>query len=202
MPPLDPAPWLEPLLHLPDGLLYVLLFGFALLENLVPPFPGDALVVFGGYLAGLGRLSVVAAYVLVTLGSWGGFMAYYALGRVLGRGTVHARLGRLLSPERLERSEAWVRRYGLWAVLGNRALAGARSVISLAAGFADLPVLAVGGLALLSAALWNVLLVGTGYAIGENWQDALRLLEVYNRLVLGALALLVLGLWLRWRLRR
>lgn len=200
----DPVALLEPFLKLSDGLLYLLLFAFALAENVLPPVPGDAVVVFGGYLAGMGRLSVIVTFVMVTLGSWCGFMCYYGLGRLLGRSRVHDLMGRWITPQALHRGEAWVLRYGMWMVLANRLLAGARSVISLSAGFAGLPGPVVGLMALLSAVVWNVLLVSGGYLIGEQWERVVSLLATYNRIVLTALALLAAGLlvrFLRQRLR-
>ena len=93
-----------------------------------------------------------------------------------------------------------MRRYGHWAVLANRMLAGARSVISLTVGFARLKPWPVGLLALASAALWNVLLVGGGFWVGEEWQRLLRALHTYSRAVAIAGAVVVVLLLLRyWR---
>jgi membrane protein DedA with SNARE-associated domain len=198
---MEPAQLFERVLQLPDGVLYALLFSAALLENLLPPFPGDATVVFGAYLAGVGRLSLALTFVLATMGSWCGFMVYYGLGRWLGRTRVHDLVGRWITPATLQRGEDWVRRYGHWVVLGNRMLAGARSVISLAAGFAGMRPALVGALALLSSLAWSALLVGAGYLIGEEWQRAVTLLGLYDRAVLALLALGALA-WLLWRRRR
>lgn len=199
---MDLAQLFQRLLELPDASIYAVLFAAALVENILPPVPGDTVVVFGGYLAGLGRLSLPVVYVLVTFGCWCGFMAYYLLGRWVGRSRVHDLLGRWIQPERLARGEAWVRRYGHWAVLANRVLPGARSVISLAAGFVILPWGIVGVLALASSALWNVVLVGGGYWIGEEWQRVMALLHAYNQAVLIVAAILVAFLLARYWRRR
>lgn len=194
---IDATQILQELLALPDVLLYVMLFGSALFENLFPPLPGDAVVVFGGYLAGVGRLSLTLAFFAVTVGSWAGFMCYYLLGRWLGRTRTHDLLRRWIAPARLERGEDWVRRYGQWVVLGNRLITGARSVISLAAGFVGLPAVIVSAFALASCAAWNLLLVGAGYYIGEEWDRVLEFISAYNRIVLILLA--ALGIYLLYR---
>jgi len=199
---MDAAQLFERFLALPPLLVYTAVFAAALLENLAPPLPGDAVVVIGGYLAGLGHVSLPLTFVLVTLGSWCGFMVYYAVGRWLGRNGVQRWLGRWLAPAALERSETWVRRHGLWMVLANRLLTGARAVISLTAGIAGLRAAPVALLALLSAALWNVVLVGGGYLVGEEWQRLLRWLAAYERAMLIALGVLGVALLLRaWRRR-
>ncbi|HKJ00788.1 MAG TPA: DedA family protein [bacterium] len=199
---MDPAQWLDQLLSLPEGLVYALLFGASWLENIVPPVPGDTVVVFGGYLAGLGRLNLPLTFAMVTLGSWGGFMTYYAIGRWLGHTGVHDRLGRWITPESLRNGEAWVRRYGHWAVLANRMLPGARSVISLTAGFAGLRADVVGVMALLSGVIWSALLVGGGYLIGEQWQRVIAVLRIYNRAALVVGAVVVAAVLLHWWRRR
>ena len=184
----------------PDTEVYPLLFGMSLLENLFPPFPGDAVTVFGGFLAGIGRLSLPLVFLMVTAGGWLGFMVYYALGCWLGRGRAHALLARWVSPLRLGRAEAWFLRYGRWVVLANRFLAGTRAVISLVAGFSRLPPLSVSAFALLSCLVWNSLLLGAGYLIGDQWERVADFLSTYNTAVLGLLALLT-AWWLvrRWR---
>ncbi|HEX9844770.1 MAG TPA: DedA family protein [bacterium] len=199
---MDLAQLFQWLLELPDAWLYASLFAAALVENVLPPVPGDTVVVFGGYLAGLGRLSLPVAYAMVTFGSWCGFMTYYLLGRWLGRSGVHDLLGRWIPPATLARGEEWVRRHGHWAVLANRLLAGARSVISLAAGFVRMPAGLVGALALASSMLWNVLLVGGGYWIGEEWQRVIALLRAYEQAVLFAVACVAVILLVRYWRRR
>ncbi|NIR99266.1 MAG: hypothetical protein GWO03_14945, partial [Gammaproteobacteria bacterium] len=88
------------------------------------PLPGDIAVVFGGYLAGRGRLGFAEVLIATTAGSWCGFMSYFLLGRWLGRTGVHQRIGALLGAARLEQGEAWVRRHGYGVVLANRLLPG------------------------------------------------------------------------------
>lgn len=195
------SPLFEGFLHLPDAALYALLFGAALLENVLPPLPGDAAVMFGGYLAGTGRLALPWTFAWVTLGSWCGFMSYYAIGRALGRSRAHRWVERWATPEALARGEAWVRRWGYWVVLANRLLAGARSVISLVAGFAELTPTAVALASLASAAAWNVLLVGAGYRVGESWESIAILLGRYQWAVTVLIAVAA-ALWLGLRLWR
>lgn len=197
--------WLKTVFEVPQAVVYLLLFLTAVLENLFPLAPGDTVTVFGGYLAGLGRLSLPLAYVLVTAGSWGGFMVYYFAGRWLGRTRVHALLERWFSSEQLYRAEAWFRRHGAWVVLANRYLAGTRSVISVTAGFVRMPSGAVAVFAFLSCATWNVLLMGAGYVIGDEWSRVTYIVSTYNTGVFAALTMLGLAVllrWWQWRRRR
>lgn len=196
-----PESWLQALRAVPDGAIYGLLFAAAVVENLFPPAPGDLVTVFGGYLAGSGRVALPPTYLAVSAGNWAGFMVVFLAGRLLGRSSLHRLLVRWASQARVERAERWVGTYGSWVVLANRFLPGVRSVISLTAGFAGLPARQVGLLALASSLAWNVLLVGAGYTLGDEWERVVRLLATYDKVALGVLAGLAV-LWLFWRWRR
>ena len=76
---------------LPEVWAYLVIFVIAYGENVVPPIPGDMVVVFGGYLAGLGLLNFFAVWGLSTLGGALGFMSMYAIGRADGRRLVRSR---------------------------------------------------------------------------------------------------------------
>ena len=58
---------------------YSIILCVAWLENVVPPIPGDMVVVFGGYMAGLTLLSPWLVIVLATVGGTLGFMSMYAI---------------------------------------------------------------------------------------------------------------------------
>ena len=191
--------------ELPPPLAYAVLALSAFLENVLPPVPGDTVVVFAAYLAGRGALAWFPVYAATCLGGTAGFIVMYALGRWQGRGFLQGGgwRARVFPQRRLQRAEAWLRRYGAWLVLTNRFLSGVRSVIALSAGFAGLGWPMVAGLGLLSIALWNGLLLYAGLALGENWERVSELLGRYNRVVTVLLlvggAAIGLRLWLRRR---
>ena len=176
----------------PPGVTYPALFAMALLENLFPPFPGDVVALFSGYLAGTGRLSLAGALLATAAGGWAGFVILFALGRVLGREWVNRRIRPRVAPGLWEAAEARLTRYGLWVVLANRFFAGLRSIIALVAGVLALSALHVVALAGVGSLVWHMLLVGAGYVIGEDWQRLHRLLAAYNVVVLTGIAILAL----------
>ena len=188
-----PAPW-----------AYAALALSAFLENVLPPVPGDTVVVFSAYLAGRGVLGWIPVYAATCLGGLAGFLVMYAIGRSRGRGFLQGGgwRARMFPERRLQRAARWLRRYGVWLVLGNRFLSGVRSVIALSAGFGGLGWLQVAGLGLLSMALWNGLLLYAGMALGENWSQVSEALARYNRWVLALTGLAAALAGLRWWLRR
>jgi len=183
------------------GYLAVALSAF--LENVIPPVPGDTVVVFSAYLVGLGLLHWAPVYAATCVGGTAGFMLMYQIGRTGGRALVGRSGNRLFGQEQLIRAEAWLERYGPWLILANRFLSGVRSVIALAAGLGNLSwprVFVLGGISMI---LWNGALLYAGMLVGRNWESVIEVLRQYNQVAVGIVIVVLLGLVLRgWRQRR
>ena len=181
---------------------YLLLTVSAFLENLIPPVPGDVVVIFSAYLVGLGVLEWIPVYVSTCIGGTLGFSVMFVLGARHGARILQSRL-RIGSAQSLERAARWLERYGVWLVLANRFLSGIRSVIALSAGMGGMGWKPVVGLGLVSMAVWNGLLIYAGMLVGTNWERAAELLGDYNRIVFAViatvLAVVLFRAWRRWR---
>ena len=70
----------------PPALVYAVLVLSAFLENVIPPVPGDTVVVFSAYLVGRGILGWWPVYLATCAGGLAGFLAMYYLGYSRGRG--------------------------------------------------------------------------------------------------------------------
>ena len=183
-----------------------ILFLGSLVEYVVPPFPGDTLVVLGAWYAVNGKISWPVAFLATTggavLGAWIDYRVGVALGAALERGA--ARRG-LLTLEHVRRIEAGYARWGEWFLLGNRFLPGVRAFLFVGAGAAHLPVgkvLLWGGI---SAAAWNAMLLLVGALVVRNLDEFTGLLERYTALAWSAMGLLVATLVVRFvvvRVRR
>lgn len=113
----------------------------------------------------------------------------------------HGRLPRVKEAD-LDRAEGWFEKCGDLIVFFARMVPLARSIVSIPAGAARMP---LGRFALLTtagSALWNALLTGAGYLLGANWSRVGGWVGAYSNAVLAASALIVLALALRWWLRR
>ena len=180
---------------------YAFLLLSAFLENVIPPVPGDTVVLFSAFLVGRGVFDWAPVYAVTCAGGLGGFAVVYALGITRGRAFIEGPGRRFFSARALERVEVWLGRYGMWLIFASRFLSGVRSVIALSAGIGRLPWPRVMVMGLASMAMWNALLLYAGMVAGENWESLLPLLQQYNRLVLTALAAIVALLWIRSRYR-
>ncbi len=194
----DLAAWLE---ALPALWAYVAIFAIAYGENVVPPVPGDLAILYGGYLAGIGKLAFWPVVGLSTLGGVLGFMTLYALGYHAGEAILDARRMRWLPKASIVKARDWMAVMGWWVVLLNRFLSGIRSVISLTVGMARLDARRTALLAGVSAFAWSALIVYAGYALGDNLDVVKGWMATYGKVV-GGLLFAGLLVWLgrkAWR---
>lgn len=180
---------------------YVTLLIVAYGENVAPPIPGDMVVVFGGYLAGLGQLHLGVVVFLSTIGGALGFMTMFAIGVQLGEALLNPDRYRWLPQDGFETARRWIHKYGYGVIAANRFLSGARSVISLTAGMAQMETWRTLWWCTVSALVWTGLISYAGYAVGENWQLVVAYLRAYGRVILTLLLFggaILLGRWM-WR---
>lgn len=183
--------------------IYISVAAYAIIEVIFPPFPGDVMVVFAGYLAGLRDLPVAGIMVAGILGSIVASAGAFALGR-LGRRVIlgHRFWKRFVSPSSLKRAEGWFARYGGWTLLVSRFLPGIRSPLVMVAGMAGFNPLAALGLVSVSIMADVTVLVLGGRALGANWNLLLSWMKVIGWGALGFLALAALAWWAVCMLRR
>ncbi|MCC5927451.1 MAG: DedA family protein [Bacteroidetes bacterium] len=189
---LDLVNWLEALPLISVYLAFVLI---AYLENVLPPVPGDILVVFAGYLAADGFLNFTAILTLTTVSSVLGFMTMYYIGYKWGDGIREKRskywMFKYIDFKYMTRAQGWMNRWGQGVILANRFLAGTRSVISLLAGITHMHVQRTILSSTVSSLLWNVILLGSGWFIKENWEKIGMYLSIYSWVILAFLAIFI-----------
>ncbi len=164
--------------------LYPALFVSAVLENLIPPIPGDTVTLFGAYLVGIGQLHFSGVFAATALGNFTGFMLLFFLGRFLEKEFFLNRNFRYFPKEGLLKAEQWFQQFGYMIILFNRFLSGARSVISIFSGISELKTGKVALYCMISCLVWNGMLIYAGYKAGKNWEAITVFLKQYNKIVL------------------
>jgi len=149
------------------GLLLVVLMAW--LEYVFPPAPGDSIMLFACFLAGIGTLSFPATLAACLGGSIAGALTAYAIGARLGRSYFFLR-SRWARSE-LERLERGFARFGSPMLLVNRFLPGIRGVFLYAAGIGRLPWRAVLIHSTVSNVLWVALIAWGGISLGSSWEE-------------------------------
>lgn len=140
-------------------------------ESGVPmPVPGDVFVMYLGHRAS-GNIAVwlgvwLALVTVVVLGATN----LYAISRRWGRPLIERHFAAVLhlTPGRLERAEAWFKRWGILTLIVGRHIPGARVPITIAAGIlrVSYPLFALS--VAVSTALWGGLFLIVGSAIGDR----------------------------------
>jgi membrane protein DedA with SNARE-associated domain len=163
------------------------------IENVFPPIPSEAVLPFAGYLASRGDFCLFWAVFSGTLGSVFGAMILYAFGYYGNEKIVRRfirRFGKwfMISEEDLDKAEDWFKKYGSPAVFTARIIPIIRSIISIPAGFAKMPMGTFLFYTTFGTALWSSILVYAGYLLGENWELVGKYLEKYELVALVVIA--------------
>ncbi|HEY3549944.1 MAG TPA: DedA family protein [Gaiellaceae bacterium] len=152
----------------PAGSELVALVGGAVAAGV---FSGAAGISIFGAHVGLGAGAYLAMAVAATIGYLAGSLVGWGVGRFGGRELLEHR-GRWLhvTPERLDRADAWFRRWDRPGVLIGTMTPVVRSFVAIPAGIFEMPLAPFLGLTLVGSALWSFAFVGIGYALGSSYK--------------------------------
>lgn len=172
------------------------------LENLFPPIPSEVVLPLAGFVAASGEASAGGMILAATVGSMAGAYALYGVSAAIGpvrlRRVVN-RHGRWLGLDEadLDRAEEWFDNRARSVVLVSRCVPLMRSLISIPAGFRRMPLVRFSLYTLAGSLVWNLALVGAGYLLGENWEQAGQPVDVLQNAVLFVIAVALA--WFVWR---
>lgn len=184
---------------LPAASELVMVYGGAIA---IGAFPNQSVTLFGTEIESTGWAYVAMAgagtvgYVLGSILGW-------AIGLYGGRPFLE-RHGRWLhvTPEKVDKAEAWFERYGDAAVLVSRVLPVIRSFISIPAGIAEMPLVRYTILTFVGTVPWCFGLAAVGLAFGASWERFHEAWHFADYVILGLLAAGVVYLVVRARRRR
>ncbi|MGH6823013.1 MAG: DedA family protein [Methylocella sp.] len=189
---------LEPFVHAYGAAAVMAILTF---ESFGAPLPGESLLIVASVLAGRGELSLPP----LMLGAWAGAVLGdnigYLIGRRLGRAIVlryGAKIG--INADRLDRVEAFFKRYGPVTVAFARFVNVLRQLNGVVAGMLKMEWKRFLVFNALGGALWVLLWTLAGYYLGQHVSDikviAHDLEHAGAILGLGVLiAALVYGFW-------
>ena len=167
--------------------------GVALLvvaENVFPPIPSEIVLPFAGFVAQRGSESVVLMILAATVGSVGGALIMYWIAAVIGDERLHAftrRFGKWVQIREVDltRAEEWFDRHATSAVLIGRRVPLIRSVVSIPAGFRRMKLIPYSAYTFLGSLVWNILLIGAGALLGDNWERVGSYVGVFQWVVIA-----------------
>jgi membrane protein DedA with SNARE-associated domain len=168
----------------------------------VGAFPGHDVTLFAEHID-----STAWAYVAMALAGVIGYtigsVFGWAIGLLGGRPLLERR-GRWfhVTPERLDRAEAWFGRYGDAAVFLSRMVPVVRSFISIPAGIAEMPLGRFTVLSFLGTLPWCFGFAGAGLALGSGWERFHESWRFADYAVVALAVAAVVYLFVRVRQRR
>jgi len=186
--------FIHSLANLSDVWIYAAIFFVAYLENIFPPSPSDMVIVFGGSLAGIGRIDFFGALGAATAGSTLGFVTMFGIGHWFGVRILESGKLSFIPRESVDKVEGWFRKYGNWIIIVNRFLTGTRAVVSFFAGMSHMRLLPTTALCFVSALVWNTVLVSSGNYLGNNWEKIGAYLTTYSQTVTAVVIIIILVL--------
>ena len=150
-------------------------------ENVFPPIPSEVILTFGGFLTTCTRLHPAGVVLSSTAGSLlGALVLYGADSRPMKLLGFHA--------EDAWKTITWFQKKGQRAVLFGRCIPIIRSLISVPAGMARMEMPKFLLFTIIGSTVWNILLVGTGAAVGVAWEQAAGYVKMYADIVFLVLA--------------
>jgi membrane protein DedA with SNARE-associated domain len=177
------------------------------LETVFPPLPSEIILPLGGFTASRGDLTLWGVMLAATLGSVTGALILYGVGRWFGQERLYwlvDRYGRyvMLKQSDIDKANDWFERYSGKAVIIGRLVPVVRSLVSIPAGMTKMPLPTFIIYTTLGSAAWNGILVGSGYILGDNWEEVEQYVGYLQYAVIaGAIGLVGWFVWHRLRTR-
>ena len=191
---------------------YVIVFLLIAVENIFPPIPSEVILTAGGFLTTGGQttMNVWGVVIASTLGSVAGALVLYGVGRWLNperlERWINGRVGKLLRLKAtdVEKAQGWFDKHGKKTVFFCRFIPVVRSLISIPAGIAHMSMPIFLLLTTIGTAIWNIVLVNLGAAVGESWHLVSDYMGIYSKIgivTLGVVGVILVGVFYYKRLK-
>lgn len=173
---------------------YIGVFLLMFLENVFPPIPSELIMPLAGFSAAQGELNFVGVVAAGTAGSVVGALPWYYAGEKLGK----ARLMRFadrhgycltMQPADIETANEWFGRHGKAAVFFGRLLPTIRTLISVPAGLARMPMVVFLAYSTVGSLIWTALLALAGYLLESQYE---KVSDYIDPISIAVIALVIL----------
>jgi membrane protein DedA with SNARE-associated domain len=152
-----------------ESLGYLGIFVMTFIESTFIPIPSEITLIPAGFLVAEGRMNFWLVSLSSLIGTLGGSLTNYMIAKYFGRKLL-LNYGKYLfiDEERLKTIEFFFQRHGAISTFSGRLLPGLKHFISFPAGLAQMNIMTFSIYTAAGGALWNTLIIGLGYLIGEN----------------------------------
>jgi len=173
---------------------YLAVFALMALENIFPPIPSELIMPFAGFVAARGDLNVVGVLIAGTAGSVAGALPWYYAGKVYGKERLeafadkHARWLTVTHGD-IEHAMESFEKHGRKIVLFGRLIPAIRTLISVPAGLACMPMGQFLLYSTVGSLVWTGILTGAGYMLESQYERVAEYVDPVSKAILiGLLA--------------
>lgn len=175
---------------------YIGIFMLVALENVFPPIPSEVILTFGGFMTLSSGLHIPGVLLASTSGSVVGAVVLYGIGLLFDVEKLEKiieKWGHILRLKKkdIHKADKWFDKYGPWAVFFCRFIPLIRSLISVPAGMSNMNFLSFIMLTTLGTLIWNTALVFIGVGVGESWQEVVRYMDIYSKIIYVVVGILL-----------
>ncbi|AWL07461.1 DedA family protein [Massilia oculi] len=168
---------------------YLAVFALMALENIFPPIPSELIMPFAGFVAARGDLNVVGVLIAGTAGSVAGALPWYYAGKVYGKERLekfadkHARWMTVTHGD-IEHAMESFEKHGRKVVLFGRLIPAIRTLISVPAGLAGMPMGQFLLYSTVGSLVWTGILTGAGYMLESQYERVAQYVDPVSKAIL------------------
>lgn len=183
---------------------YLGVFALMALENMFPPIPSELIMPFAGFVAARGDLHVAGVLIAGTAGSIAGALPWYYAARIYGKERLenfadkHARWMTVTHGEIDHALEAF-ERHGRKVVLFGRLIPAIRTLISVPAGLACMPLGQFLLFSTIGSLIWTGILTGAGFLLESQYERVAEYVDPVSKAILVGLVLWYVYRVITWK---
>lgn len=168
---------------------YLAVFALMALENIFPPIPSELIMPFAGFVAARGDLNVIGVLIAGTAGSVAGALPWYYAGKVYGKERLekfadkHARWMTVTHGD-IEHAMESFEKHGRKVVLFGRLIPAIRTLISVPAGLAGMPMGQFLLYSTVGSLVWTGILTGAGYMLESQYERVAQYVDPVSKAIL------------------
>ncbi len=172
-------------------LAYGFFFLNSVLQVLFPPYPGDSVVIFQGYLSSKGLLNTPLLIITTNAGTFFSSVLLYIISNRLGEKVVEGKfVKKYFDTNKIYKLENWFNKYGAIAIVINKFIPGIGSLTLIGAGIFKLKfspaIISIGAASLLH----NMVLFMAGRLTGDNMLIIQQFVREYEKLILSGILII------------
>lgn len=184
------------------GLLGIFLL--MVLENVFPPIPSELIMPFAGFVAASGDLPVLGVLLAGVAGGVFGTALWYLAAVLLGierfrrMCNFFGRVATITEPD-IDMAVRWFDRYGTVAVLIGRLIPAIRTLISVPAGLAGMPVWKFLAVTTIGTAVWTGILTGSGFLLKNQYHNVEAWVDPVSTAVVVLVVVVYIYRFITWK---